>query len=355
MKVLEREIGSIDYAANQTRTLPLPRNYAYRQLFLLLICQLDRASTTPDGGGPKDSAPAQLIQNITIRANGRDVIKSYDFETLHRLSEMRHHTRPYIYSEDWSGYADKTNSVLKVTAVIDFAMWDAIRPIDTLLDSAGLATLDMIVTWGSGLDTMNDTWPGSGGSGESVTVDSATLYVSSVEEVGVPAGAQFMTNKEYMIRKQVTATDNNFQIDLPVGNLYRSIVLKTHSDGDQVDTIIPFGLTNQNTIQIASGTEVFKHRIAGSLQAHASKLMKELEIPERTGSAAALNHRLQSLLQEGYYLLEFCPDGRLTECLDTSRLSDLKLTLQVVSVGTTDFVDVFPVELIQPPKVVAPR
>lgn len=352
MKVLEREIGSLEYAENQTRTLPLPRNYAYRQLFLLLIVQLDRASTNPDAGGPKDSAPAQLVRNITIRANGRDVIKSYDMETLHRLSEMRHHTRPYIYAEGLSGYDDLTNEVVKVSAVIDFAMWDAIRPIDTLLDSAGLATLDLIVTWGTGTDIMNDTWPG-GGSGESVTIDSATLYVSSIEEVGVPAGAQFMTNKEYMIRKQVTATDNNFQIDLPVGNLYRSIVIKTHSDGDQVDTIIPFGLTNQNTIQISSGTEVFKHRIAGSLQAHASKLMKELEIPERTGTAAALNHRLQSLLQEGYYLLEFCPDGRLTECLDTSRLSDLKLTLQVASVGTTDFVDVFPCELIQPPKVVA--
>jgi hypothetical protein len=353
MKVLEREIGSLDYAANQTRTLPLPRNYAYRQLFLLLIVDLTRAATAADGGGPKDSAPAQLVQNITIRANGRDVIKSIDFETLHRLSEQRHHTRPYIYAEDWSGYADAADKVMKVSAVIDFAMWDAIRPIDTLLDSAGLATLDMIITWGTGMDTMNDTWPGSGGSAESVTVNSATLYVSAIEEVGVPAGARFMANKEYMIRKQVTATDNNFQIDLPTGNLFRSFVIKTHSDGDQVDSIIPFAVAAQNTIQIGAGTEVFKHRIASSLQAH-GKLMKELEIPERTGSAAALNHRLQSLLQEGYYLLEFCPDGRLTEALDTEKLSSLKLTLQVVSVGTDDFIDVFPVELIPPPKLSQP-
>lgn len=346
MKVLEREIGSLDYAANQTRTLPLPRNYAYRQLHLLLIADLTRTATGASALGPKDSAPAQLIQNITIRANGRDVIKSIDFETLHRLSEQRHHTRPYIYAEDWSGYADAADKVLKVAAVIDFAMWDAIRPIDTLLDSAGLATLDMIITWGTGMDTMNDSWQAE--TDAQVTVNSATLYVSSVEEVGVPAGARFMANKEYMIRKQVAVTDNNFQIDLPVGNLFRSFVLKTHSDGDQVDSIIPFAIATQNTIQIAAGTEVFKHRIAGALQAH-GKLSKELEIPERTGSAAALNHRLQSLLQEGYYILEFCPDGRLTESLDTNKLSDLKLTLQVVSVGTSDFIDVFPCELIPPP------
>lgn len=349
MKILEREIGSLDYAANQTRTLPLPRNYAYRQLQLLLIVDLTRTATGANAGGPKDAAPAQLIQNITIRANGRDVIKSIDFETLHRLSEMRHHTRPYIYAHDWLGYADAADKVMKVAAVIDFAMWDAIRPIDTLLDSAGLATLDMIITWGTGMDTMNDTWQAEPDA--AVVVNSATLYVSSIEEVGVPAGARFMANKEYMIRKQVTATDNNFQVDLPVGNLFRSFVIKTHTEGEQTDLILPFAVASQNTIQIAAGTEVFKHRIAGSLQAGA-KLMTELEVPERIGSGAALNHALQSLLQEGYYLLEFCPDGRLTEALDTNRLSDLKLTLQVVSQAPQigdDFIDIFPCELIPPP------
>lgn len=341
MKILEREIGSLTFVANQTRTLQLPRNYAYRSLDLLLICQLDREAGSE--GGPKDSAPAQLVKNIMVRANGRDVIKNYDFETLHRLCEQRHGVRPYIYAEDWSGYGAKTNSVLKIAARIDFEMWNAIRPIDTLLDSAGLATLELIVTWGTGMDTMNDTFDGA-----SVTVDEATLYVSSVEAVGVPPGTAFMTNKEYMIRSQISAASNKHQIQLPVANLYRSIVLKTHSDGDQVDTILPFSLTAQNTITLQSGTEVFKYRIAGGLQA-SNRLDYEMQIPERTGTAAALNHRLQELLQEGYYVLELVKDGRLTECLDTSKLSSLELVLDVAHPGTNDFVDIYPVELIRPP------
>ena len=340
MKILEREIGSLTYAENQTRTLNLPRNYAYRCLDLLLICKLSRAAGS--AGGPKDSAPAQLVKNIMIRANGRDVIKNYDMETLHRLCEQRHHVRPYIYAEDWSGFGEKTDSILKVAARIDFEMWDAIRPIDTLLDSAGLATLEMIITWGTGLDTMNDAFDGV-----SVTVTEAKLYVSSVESVGVPAGTPFMTNKEFMIRSQVTAASNKHQIQLPVSNLYRSIVLKTHSDGDQVDSILPFSLTNQNTITLQAGTEVFKYRIAGGLQA-SNRLDYEMQIPERTGSAAALNHRLQELLQEGYYILEFVKDGRLTECLDTSKLSSLDLILDVAHPGTDDFIDVYPVELLRP-------
>lgn len=346
MKILEREIGSIEYAENQTRTLQLPRNYAYRQLNLLLIATLSRSATNPDAGGPKDAAPAQLVKNIMIRANGRDVIKNIDMETLHRLDEMRWGCRPHIYSHAWLGYDDVSEEVLKVAAVIDFAMWRAIRPIDTLLDSAGLATLELIITWGTGLDTMNDAYPG-GGSGESVTVHNATLYVSSVEAVGVPAGTKFMINKEYMIRSQVTAASARHQIPLPVGNLYRSLVLKTHSDGDQTDGILAFNVTNQKTIQLQAGTEVFKYRIAGCLQAD-NRLECAMQVPERIGSGAALNHALQELVLEGYYLLEFVKDGRLTECLDTSKLSNLELILDVLNPGANDFIDVYPVELIPP-------
>ena len=349
MKILEREIGSIEYAENQTRTLPLPRNYAYRCLDLILVCKLTRAATTADGGAPCDSAPAQLVKNIVIRANGRDVVKNYDLETLHRLNQQRHGTRPFINAEDWSGYSDAADKEMQVHARIEFEMWEAIRPIDTLLDSAGLATLELIVTWGTGLDTMDEDWPGSGGSAESVTVTSAVLYVASVESVGVPPGTVFMTNKEYVIRSQVTATSARHQIFLPVANLYRSIVLKTHSRGDQVNTIIPWGVTNQNTITIKSGTEVFKYRMGGFLQA-CNRLDKAMEVPELMADAA-LTHRLLERQLEGYYILEFVKDGRLTECLDTSKLSSLELELDVVAVDAVDhldFIDVYMTELIRP-------
>lgn len=344
MKILEREIGSLTYAANQTRTLPLPRNYAYRCLDLVLIAKIEREAGS--AGTCKDSAPAQLVKNIMIRANGRDVIKNYDMETLHRLNQMRHHTRPFIDSDALKGFAiiATPGEVFQVTARIEFEMWDAIRPIDTLLDSAGLATLELIVTWGTGLDIMNDASDCA-----SVTVNDATLFVSSVESVGVPPGTSFMTNKEYMLRSQVSAASNKHQIQLPTSNLYRSFVIKTHSDGDQVNTILPWSITAQNTISLQSGTEVFKYRIAGCLQA-CNRLDNEMEVPELMGDiAAAVVHSLQERNLEGYYLLEFVKDGRLTECLDTSMLSSLELVLDVAHPGTDDFIDIYPVELIRPP------
>lgn len=330
MKLLERDLGSIDFAANQQRTLQLPRNYAYRILSLKLEANLSWTQTT--AGVVMDSAPAQLVRNIMIRANGRDVVKNIDLETLHRLTQIRYGVRPKIVSP--ANTTAATNQSLEVHAVIPFEMWRAVKPIDTLLDSSGLATFEFIVDWGVGADVFGGAYGGT------VTVNSATLYVSSVESVGVPAGTKFMVNKEYAIESVITAASANHQINLPVGNLYRCFVLKTVSDDVLVNTI----LTN---IQLKSGAEVYKNVAAYH---HMMKNRVDYQLENPVSLAAALGgHDYANLVRTGYYVLDFVRDGRLTECLDTSRLSSLELVLNVLHPGTTDLVRVYPVELIVPP------
>ncbi len=331
MKILEREIGTIEYQENQTRTLPLPRNYAYRKLYLKLVAELTLAAGS--AGTPKDSCPAQLISSIEIRANGRDVVKKFDLETLHRMNHLRYGVRPRVDGLP-AGFGADSDVAVDVHAIIDFEMWRAIRPIDTLLDSAGMATLELIVTFGTGTDVMTDAYNGT------VAIGSATLYVAALEAVGVPAGTTFMVNKEYQIRSIITAASNNHQIPLPVGNLYRSFVIKTHSDGVQVDTIL-------NNIQLKAGTEVFKNRIAGFLQMD-NRLELGLVIPDDRASLGTTDNFYLEHILEGYYLLEFVKDGHLTEALDTSKLSSLELLLDVNAPGTVDVIDVYPVELVLP-------
>ena len=354
MKLHKRYLGCANWpGANQVSTIPLPRNYALVALEFELVCDLTRAATAADGGGPKDSAPAQLVQSLDVIVNGSDTIKHMDMETLHRKNQLQFGTRPRIYAEDWSGYADAADKVLKVAARLSFAMPRAISQVDTLLDTAAMSGLDLVVTWGAGLDTMNDTWPGSGGSAESVTVNDAKLHITAIEYIGVKAGTNFALWKENWRRSTVTGVDNAFQIKLPFGSNinYRSILLKCHSDGDQVDTILPYnGLAILNKMTLRSGTEVYLYEIAQLLQVQ-NRLQHAIEVPERTGSAAALNHRLQELILEGYFLIDFCRDGRLSEMLNTSMLSDLELLLEVANPGDADFVDVY-YDQVFPPAVV---
>jgi len=241
---------------------------------------------------------------------------------------------------------------MKVAARMSFAMPRALRQPDTLLDTAAMSSLDLAVTWGAGANTMDDTWPGSGGSAESVTVNDAKLHITAVEYIGVPAGTVFALWKETWMRKEVTAVNNAFQIKLPygAGMNYRSILIKTHSNGNQVDTIIPYnGLAILNKITLKSGTEIYLYEVGQLLQVQ-NRLAHELQVPERIGSGAALDHALQELVLEGYYYIDFCRDGRLKEMLDTSFLSDLELVIEVANPGDADFIDVYFDQLFLPPK-----
>lgn len=352
MKLHKRYLGCMNWPGeNQMRSFEIPRNYALVALEFELVADLTRTATNADGGGPRDSAPAQLVQSLDLIANGSDNLRHIGLETLHRKNEQQFGVRPRIYAEDWSGYADAADKVMKVAARLSFAMPKAIREPDTLLDTAAMSSLDLQVTWGAGLDTMNETWPGTGTT-PVVTVNDAKLHITAIEYIGVPAGTKFALWKESWKRKQVTAADNAFQVKLPygAGMNYRSILIKTHSDGDQVDTILPYnGLATLNKITLKSGTETYLYEVAQLLQVE-NRLANALQVPERTGTAAALNHRLQELVQEGYYYIDFCRDGRLSEMLDTSYLSDLELVLEVAHPGTNDFIDVYYDQLFLAPK-----
>lgn len=341
MKLHRRYLGCINWPGeSQTSTFPIPRNYPLVALEFELVADLTRASTTPSAGGPKDSAPAQLVRSLDLIANGQDTLKRIPYETLHRKNELQFGTRPRIYSEDWNGYADAADKVLKVAARLSFAMPRSIRQIETLLDTAALSSLDLVVTWGAGLDTMNDTWPGTG-TAESITVNDAKLHITAIEYIGV-VGWNLAVWKENWMRREVTGVDNAFQMKLPYGSnlAYRSLLVKTHSDGDQVDTILPYnGLAILNKMTLQSGTEVYLYEIAQLLQVQ-NRLACGLQVPERTGSVAAMNHRLQELILEGYFYIDFCRDGRLTEMLDTTMLSDLELNLEVANPGDADYVEI---------------
>ena len=339
MKILERTLGSIPYAAGQTRTLELPRNYAYRKLYLTLhVTGVYRgAHSVPGASGPKDSAPAHLIENLSIRANGRDVIKSLDFAALHRMCQQRHGTRPMIQVGDtWGGDAvilvgDKIN--MKVSAFLDFEMWRSIRPADTFFNSRRLTTLELIVNFNNPNSMMLDNYD------ESVTVESATLYVDSLEAVGMPAEAAMMVNKENRWRLPV-AVSGDHHVRIPVGNVFRQFMLRTtDANGALVNDLI-------DRITLKSGTEVFKLLDAARLQA-VNRLELGLENPigQQTQNRAQFEN-----ITPGHYLLDCVKDGRLTECLDTSQMSDLELVLHVSSGGTTaGTVDIYPTELIMPP------
>lgn len=343
-KLIERELGSLTFAANQIATLQLPRDYSLAKLQFRFKGTLYRAAGA-SAGAPKDLSFAQLIKRIEIRRNGRDVIKALDFETLMRLSQIRYGTLPAYYrtvynaifgegaavTTQWDGYAAVTSGANAIdfdaSAVMDFAMWNSLRENDTLLDATSrgnVSTLDMIVTFGAYNDVMTAAYnPASGGVAADLT---PVLYISSTEYIDIDSKddpyTPYADNKEYGVRKTITASNPKEQIELGVGNFFRSIVIKTYADDVNRNDIL-------NAIVLRSGTDVIKYRTAKALR-YDNKVECGLETNMPTG----------------YYLLEFCKDGHLAKMLDTSNMSSLTLELDTTMRGTTCIIEVFPVEVV---------
>ncbi len=320
-KLIERELGSLAFAANQTSTLQLPRDYSLAKLHFRLVAQMDR--TAVGGSVNRELSGAQLVKRIEVRRNGRDVIKSVDFASLMRKNEMDYKTPAArtVSTTTWDSApaGAEANTTFDLGAILDFAMQRSVRENDTLLDCTArgnVSTLDLIITWGTGADCVST---------GVITVDSCTLYISASEYIDIDSKddpyTPYADHKIYGIRKTVTASNPREQIELGVGNFYRGFLIKTHIDGVQVNTLI-------NTITLKSGTDVIKYKQGAGLR---NDMKAELGLAS---------------VPDGYYLLELCKDGHLAKMLDTTNMLSLTLELDTTFSGTTDVIEVFPVEIV---------
>jgi len=323
-KLIERELGTLTFAANQTSTLQLPRDFSYDKISFVLSASLTRAMTTP-AGAARDLSGAQLISRIEIRRNGREVIKSIDFETLMRFNNIRDGTPPLrtVSVAAWdTANANQTAVLFVLAAMLEFGMWNSIRRNDTLLDSTArgnVSTLDLVITWGTGAATMTNLYTGT------VTVNSASVAISSSEYIDIDSKddpyTPYADNKEYGIRKVLTAANPKELIELGVGNFFRSFILKTKADQLNVNTIL-------NNITLRSGTDVVAMRNGAGLRASNKSECNVETFPD------------------GYYLIELCKDGHLAKMLNTTNMSSLTLELDVAVPGTENIIEVFPVEVV---------
>jgi len=340
-KLHERELKELTFTAGQVSTLELPRNYSLDRLKFRLTATLYRAAGV-SAGAPMDLSGAQLVKKIEVRKNGREVLKAIDFETLMRLCQCRYKTQPTyrrtIFSSgaevttQWDGYAAVTTGanaiVFELVAWLDFGMWNALRRNDCLLDTTwrgGISTLDLVVTWGQYDDVVTSAYdPAAGGVAADVT---PVLSVSTEEYIDPDAEpGEYVENREYGVRKVITADNPKEQHKFNIGNRFRSFAIKTHSDDVQRNDIL-------NNVKIMSGSDIYKNRKGPALRQE-NKSDFSLET-----------------MPTGYYILEFCKDGHLSRAVNTIGLSDLTCEMDVTKQGTTCIIEIFPVELVRVPAI----
>jgi len=315
MKLLQRKIDEIDIEESAVKSIRLPLDYEYRKLMLRMELTMTLTGGSSD---PTYRAEAEtgLIQRIEIIANGKDTIKSYSMSELRALNLFRMHTAPQISKAAISGAADY---LIRAACVINFVMPDGYNPVDTLLRSRNLSTLQLKITFGT--LTANVI---TGGDRAATVKSGSKIYVTSRESFGLPADAPVNLNKEFSQQNEVTGASQKLDLNVAVGNIIKSIMLRATDAGVPEDDII-------ESVQLFSGTEVFLELDRDDLR-FINKLDRELET-----------------LPAGYYLINTTPDGGLiTEALDARAMSQLKMRITASKGTGATYVDWTTQEIIFP-------
>ena len=302
----------------------------YREIYLRLQGQLTLTPTNNTLANTKRGDEWAVIRKIELIANGTDVLRSFDANFLWWMNYFFYSAAPKITPA--IGDASTSNASFDVVLILPLWMPKAVRPIDTALDARELSSLELSITWGDHTNI--------NGSATGFTTE-PTVEVYSLESFNI--SGPFSQWRIFTIEKEITANNSRFQVQLPVGKMYRGFILNT------IDTLIDQG-DILNNFKLISGTTIFSdiHAQDDVLQ-QVGMLRNSLQRNIDGNNASAVYDSLRRSAESdvaGWYFYDHVTDGRLTEAIDTLGFSEFTIEADVtVGSGITKLI-VYPLEIV---------
>ncbi|MGH7249338.1 MAG: hypothetical protein ACREGC_00005 [Minisyncoccia bacterium] len=251
----------------------------------------------------------KLISKIEIVVNGGDTIRSMTGEELYMWNAFifnRPPRRPTLTTSSAS---------FDTTLILPFWDYRSISPVDSLLDSSKLSDLRVQVTWGTA-DSMTSF------TGNTFTTN-PTLTITSRESYGLKG--RFSVNRQFRITNPAAVTtQKGYQFLMPLGNIYKGFFINTKDlSGDDLANCI-------DRFQLVSGTNVFVDTNFKTIRDW--QTMRKYQINDvatnTTPTIQPLAISNKSLFDAWTYV-DLIDDGYLTEAIDTYKLPELKILLDV--------------------------
>lgn len=323
-QVRRRPQKNLDYTSNGKDTKDLSRGMIYRELYCRLRGQLTVAAVDNTAAKTLRGDEWAVVKRLDIIANNTDVVKSISGTALWWMNLFMYGSRPEVTAT--IADAATANPSFDVTLILPFWMPRSTRPIDTALDARELSDLKAEVTWGTHTD-INASATGF--------TTAPVLEIHSLESFNV--NGPFSQWRVYEIQKDISATNPNFQITLPVGPLYRGFMLNFTDAGVDSAAIL-------NNFKWKSGSTVFAD-IPREVLRQSNETRNGLA-RQFAPSAYTLDRRGAGNVRNGWYFYDHVTDGFLTEGIDTLGFSEHELELDVtVGAGATK-VRVWPLAII---------
>lgn len=278
------EVERVPYAANAmvTRQLPLT---VFKHLQLRLLV------THTNGAAPVITAQTlcQLVNKVSIVLNGQDTYASLPLYHLFYANKKEFGVAPLNVITTTAG----AGKVSYVNLILPFYLPLSINPEDTLLDARGLSSCNLEVQWGSSMGNLD-----AGGSITSAEIQICTGEFANVAPEDVFARHEFGYSSANLDSVGVI----QHKLDVGSNNQYRRIWLYTFNNtGTLADALV-------TKLGALSRSFYYLNKSVDALQG------------EMVPSFRIAN-------DAGVYVIDFAPDGKMSQRLDARQLSELILEI----------------------------
>lgn len=323
---VKRPIPDLAYVSpGAASTIDLPRDHTLKRVGLMFTLA-QATATTPASGTEPDGGILAAIRRLEVVADGAVTLWSIDPISLYTLNALYNGTP--AQRDDLAPPGGSSSNTLQAYLEIPFALPFAKNPDLTMLNAAALSSLQLRVTWGSVSDLYQTV------ANTTITAASTILSGETHEIVGLDPRSVFSAFKVSQLTRDISAANQNLEIDLPRSNVLRGLLLKarvtTNSVEDQVDTIV-------NEVRVESselGRGPFVHR-----RSRATDTDGTARNGYHMRNAARLTYGLNDLYTveagqqdfslTGFLPLEFMENQRVTSAIRAQAFSSLKAILNV--------------------------
>lgn len=260
-----------------------------------------------------------LIQRIDIVANSSDVLASFSGDELWHYNRKWFNSNPFITT----ALGDGATANPSFDSVLVYPFWSplSVKPLDTALNTTNLTNLRVEVTWNS------------------FTATNATATAFTVAPVLNVTGyyddsafAPPLLKKIVKTTATPTAAQTDYRIDLPVTPQYRSLMINTAVAGVDDRTCI-------SNIQLVSGSTIFADLTEAVLREGftlrngiPTDIISTNANPTVSYQMALRRNVVNN--ERAWYHLELCPDGYLTEAINTAGLPEFYIRANVLKACT---------------------
>lgn len=314
---------------SQTRT-KIPRDFVFQDMILNMQAQMDISGGTTSGTVTAEQ-PFNLIRGVRLEANspGRPTvaeIKNADFAALATLERIMNGTT--AQNTALANGDVQAATIIDAKVELPFYIPRCKSPFSAALNCHELASLDLVIDWGSETDLVT-------GGDRTEALTNISCQVSAREWLSQEANAaKYAVNLTRYMEFTGLSQNSAYLVDLKRGLPIRGLLIKqfTRAAGTYPHVLVN-SVINALKVEV-NGIPKFEFASNGTANSGWNLLRSE-------------NKRIYSLETQlsGYAFIDFLEDGDLSGLIKTAEYTSINLSLDINTVSDS-VIRVYPVEIV---------